>query len=665
SILSGFVKLKMQNSPASPAQPQVQSEQREKWASKLQFLLAVAGHIIGLGNVWRFPYLCYKNGGGAFFVPYVLFLFSCGIPLFFLETSLGQFTSQGGITCWRKICPLFEGLGYGSQVVVLYTGIYYIVILAWAFLYLFSCFTSELPWASCKNTWNTGNTAYTYPEKISSPVVEFWERRILGLSGGIEELGNVRWELALCLLLTWIICYFCVWKGVKSTGKVVYFTATFPYLMLTVLLLRGLTLPGATNGIKFYLYPDITRLADPQVWMDAGSQIFYSYGVCTGVLTALGSYNKYENDCYRDCMYLCLLNSMTSFVAGFAIFSVLGFMADEQGVDISVVAESGPGLAFIAYPRAVSLMPVPQLWAIFFFIMIIFLGLDSEFVYFEALVTAVSDMFPAFFQIGHRRKILLLLLCIASFLLGLSMVTEGGLYIFQLFDYYACSGMTLLAFAILQSICVGWVYGRNLYYIILCVWSAWLTYQSYSSSSSPPPPPFFFPQGTFVFSLVKYTPLKFNNTYEYPWWGYAIGGFFTLSSTLIIPLWMVYKISNTSGSMRQSKSCAPLLQTCIFGNLQKSSCHLARLTPSQTSRPYALFAVSPPQIYKQIHTHSNRLPVMQCTRHPDDCFHHDDYHPLLSLEMCYFLVTKRLLHIYLLHFHFNQHDFCGYSTVIG
>ncbi|KAG7255125.1 hypothetical protein CRUP_022803 [Coryphaenoides rupestris] len=80
----------------------------------------------------------------------------------------------------------------------------------------------------------------------------------------------------------------------------------------------------------------------------------------------------------RDCVYLCLLNSLTSFVAGFAIFSVLGFMAYEQGMDISMVAESGPGLAFIAYPRAVSMMPLPQLWAIFFFIMIIFLGLDSE-----------------------------------------------------------------------------------------------------------------------------------------------------------------------------------------------------------------------------------------------------------------------------------------------
>uniref|UniRef100_A0A671QRA1 Transporter n=1 Tax=Sinocyclocheilus anshuiensis TaxID=1608454 RepID=A0A671QRA1_9TELE len=250
------VKLNLMNGALVQARPKPQA--REQWSNKLEFLLAVAGHIIGLGNVWRFPYLCYKNGGGAFFVPYVLFLFTCGIPLFFLETSLGQFTSQGGITCWRKICPLFEGLGYGSQVVVLYTGIYYIIILAWAFLYLFSSFSSELPWASCNNYWNTGIS----PECDS--IFFAYRRRILGLSEGIEQIGNVRWDLALCLLLAWIICYFCVWKGVKSTGKVVYFTATFPYLMLVVLLVRGLTLPGAKNGITFYLYPDPTRLTDPQ-----------------------------------------------------------------------------------------------------------------------------------------------------------------------------------------------------------------------------------------------------------------------------------------------------------------------------------------------------------------------------------------------------------------
>lgn len=555
------VKLNLMNGVGALVHPKPKTQAREQWANKLEFLLAVAGHIIGLGNVWRFPYLCYKNGGGAFFVPYILFLITCGIPLFFLETSLGQYTSQGGITCWRKICPLFEGLGYGSQVVVLYTGVYYIIILAWAFLYLFSSFTSELPWASCKNYWNTehckefvksnitNNITEYSSEKTTSPVIEFWERRILGLSEGIEQIGNVRWDLALCLLLAWIICYFCVWKGVKSTGKVVYFTATFPYLMLVVLLVRGLTLPGAKNGIIFYLYPDPGRLADPQVWMDAGSQIFYSYGVCTGVLTALGSYNKYDNNCYRDCVYLCLLNSLTSFVAGFAIFSVLGFMADEQGMDISMVAESGPGLAFIAYPRAVALMPCPQLWAVFFFIMIIFLGLDSEFVYHEALVTSITDMYPSFFQTGHRRKFLLLFICSASFLVGLLMVTEGGLYVFQLFDYYACSGMTLLTFAILQSICVGWVYGADRLYdaiedmigyrpwpFMKCCWK-YLTPVICT--------------GTFIFSLIKYTPLKFNNVYEYPWWGYAIGAFFTLSSTLMVPVWMMYVVCNTPGSMRQ------------------------------------------------------------------------------------------------------------------
>uniref|UniRef100_A0A672Z3S8 Transporter n=1 Tax=Sphaeramia orbicularis TaxID=375764 RepID=A0A672Z3S8_9TELE len=422
-----------------------QPSTRGQWSSKTEFVLAVAGQIIGLGNVWRFPYLCYKNGGGVFFIPYILFLFTCGIPLFLLETSLGQYTQQGSITCWKKICPLFEGMGYGSQVVVLYSSIYYIIILAWAFLYLFSSFSSELPWKQNQNQTNM------LAEDFYSAY-------------GSDQLGGMRWELVLCLLLSWVICYFCVWQGVKSTGKVVYFTATFPYVMLAALLVRGLTLPGALDGIKFYLYPDPSRLSDPQVWMDAGTQIFYSYAICIGCLMALGSYNKYNNNCYKDCVYLCLLNSGTSFVAGFAIFSALGFMAYEQNTDISNVAESGPGLAFIAYPRAVAMMPFPQLWAVFFFVMIILLGLDSEFVGLEAIATAISDLNPSFFHVGHRRKLLLLAISVGSFFIGLVMVTEGGLYIFQLFDYYACSGMTLLLFAMLQSGCIGWVYGADRFY---------------------------------------------------------------------------------------------------------------------------------------------------------------------------------------------------------
>ncbi|XP_074502249.1 sodium- and chloride-dependent GABA transporter 2-like isoform X1 [Sebastes fasciatus] len=558
------VKFRLDMGTAHPA-PSIPS--RGQWSSKVEFLLAVAGQIVGLGNVWRFPYLCYKNGGGVFFIPYVLFLFTCGIPLFLMETSLGQYTKQGTITCWRKICPLFGGIGYGSLVVVLYSSIYYIIILAWAFLYLFSSFSTELPWANCRNSWNSETCVefnrraddlnWTVAENATSPVREFWERRVLNVTGSVHELGGIRWELALCLLLSWIICYFCVWKGVKSTGKVVYFTATFPYLMLAVLLVRGVTLPGALDGIKFYLYPDPSRLTDPQVWMDAGTQIFYSYAICIGCLTALGSYNKYNNNCYKDCMYLCLLNSGTSFVAGFAIFSALGFMAYEQNTDISKVAESGPGLAFIAYPRAVAMMPFPQVWAIFFFIMIILLGLDSEFVGLEAIVTAISDTNPAFFHVGHRRKLLLLAISVFSFFVGLVMVTEGGLYIFQLFDYYACSGMTLLLFATLQSGCIGWIYGVDRFYenIEDMIGYKPLAVIKYCLKYVTP----VICMATFAFSLVKYTPLKFNNTIAYPWWGYALGWWFTLSSTLMVPLFMLYKVSTTPGTLRQRISilCTP------------------------------------------------------------------------------------------------------------
>nr|XP_006628644.1 PREDICTED: sodium- and chloride-dependent GABA transporter 2-like isoform X2 [Lepisosteus oculatus] len=534
-------------------------QERGQWANKREFILAVAGQIVGLGNMWRFPYLCYKNGGGVFLIPYVLFLLTCGIPLFLLETALGQYTSQGGITCWRKICPLFEGIGCCTVVLMTYSSIVYIIIQAWAFFYLFSSFSSELPWTSCRNTWNTDacvefdkqnlTSNWTEAEKTTSAVMEFWNRRVLGISGGIDEVGSLRWELALCLLLAWIICYFSVWKGVRSTGKVVYFTATFPYVMLVVLLVRGLTLPGAAHGLVFYLYPDVTRLTDPQVWMDAATQIFFSYSICEGMLIALSSYNKYNNNCYRDSFYLCLLNSATSFVAGFAVFSVLGFMAHEQGVDISLVAESGPGLAFITYPRAVAMMPLPQLWAVCFFIMVLLLGMDTEFVGIETVMTAIMDLFPAVFLRGYRRELFLLLFCVVCFLLGLVMVTEGGIYIFQLVDYYACNGTCILFIAIFHTICIGWVYGADLFCANI---EDMIGYQPLSAFRycwryiTPA-----VCTGIFIFSLVKYTPLKFSSTYVYPDWAYVLGWFLVLSSVIYVPLVMLYKLTRTAGTLTQ------------------------------------------------------------------------------------------------------------------
>uniref|UniRef100_A0AAZ3PJQ5 Transporter n=1 Tax=Oncorhynchus tshawytscha TaxID=74940 RepID=A0AAZ3PJQ5_ONCTS len=495
---------------------------RGQWASKAEFLLAVAGQIIGLGNVWRFPYLCYKNGGGVFFVPYLLFLVLCGVPLFLMETSLGQYTSLGGVSAWRSICPLFGGLGFASQVMILHGCVYYIVVLAWALFYLVHSFQSELPWAHCNNTWNTDTcvlfdcqnlTSGTgLPENATSPVIEFWEREVLQLSSGPDELGPVSWRMALCLLLVWVVCYFCVWKGVKSTGK---------------------------------------------VWMDAGTQIFFSYGICLGSLTALGSYNKYNNDCYKDCLSLCLLNSGTSFLAGFAIFSVLGFMAQEQGVDIADVAQSGPGLAFIAYPRAVAMMPLPQLWAVCFFLMIIMLGLDTQFVSLEALMTSVTDLYPTVIRRGYRRELLLLMVCVVCFLVGLVMVTPGGLYVFQIYDHYSCSGASLLLLSIFQSVAVGWVYGPdrfndNIKHMI-----------GYS------PLPFFklcwryltpaMCTATFVFSLVCWSPLSLGKGIVAPGWATALGWLLTLSSVSLLPLCALYALATTPGSLTQRfrRLCRP------------------------------------------------------------------------------------------------------------
>ncbi|XP_037533368.1 sodium- and chloride-dependent GABA transporter 2-like, partial [Nematolebias whitei] len=450
-----------------------------------------------------------------------------------------------------------------------YINIYYIVILSWALFYLVFSFSNQLPWASCNNYWNTdecvdfssGNETIHWTNKtnLTSAATEFWERRVLSISGGIEELGNIRWELLLCLIVMWVICYFCIWKGVKSTGKVVYFTATCPYVMLIILLIRGLCLPGAFEGVMFYLLPDPSRLTDPQVWMEAGAQIFFSYDVGAGTHIVLGSYNTYKNNCYRDCLWLFLLNSGTSIVAGFAVFSVLGFMAHEQSVPIAEVAESGPGLAFIAYPQAVAMMPFSQLWSVFFFVMLILLSLDTQFVAMEVVMTSITDMFPRVMRRAGWRETFLLIFCLICFFSQLPMITEGGMYVFQLFDYYACNGTCMLFLGVFETLALGWVFGAERLYNII------------EDMTGVRPNPLFkicwlyltplVALGSFICSLVEYQPLTFNRWYVYPSWAYVLGWVLALSSILLVPGWAFYKLCTGTGTLSQRLQflCQPVL----------------------------------------------------------------------------------------------------------
>ncbi|CAD5113469.1 DgyrCDS2633 [Dimorphilus gyrociliatus] len=524
--------------------------ERDQWANKLDFVVSCIGFAVGLGNIWRFPYLCYKNGGGAFLIPYFICLICGGVPILFLEISLGQFMRQGGYGVW-KICPIFQGIGCATTVIAFLMNSYYIIIIAWAVHYCFSSFTSELPWSHCNNSWNTPNCStfesganYTNDSNRVDSVVQFWEKKILNISDGIDNPGGIVWQNAVCLLFVWIVCYFCVWKGVKWTGKVVYFTALFPYLVLTILLIRGVTLDGAIDGITFYLKPDFKKLGDSQVWIDAGTQIFFSYAIALGAMTALGSYNKFHNNCYKDCIIVSLANSSTSLYAGFAIFSVLGFMAKQQGIPVDEVAEKGPGLVFIVYPKAVTQMPVPTLWAILFFVMIFLLGLDSQFVGMESFITVIVDLFPVLRKKWYKETFVAGYV-VLSFLIGLSMVTQGGMYVFQLFDYYSASGMTLLWVCFFEAIAIGWVYGGKKYYDNLELMLGFRIDPWFRICWSVMTPVVTF--AIFISVWVTFEPLTYNRTYEYPGWAQAIGMCMGFISMICIPLYVPIALFNAKG----------------------------------------------------------------------------------------------------------------------
>uniref|UniRef100_A0A8D0D5Z5 Transporter n=1 Tax=Sander lucioperca TaxID=283035 RepID=A0A8D0D5Z5_SANLU len=485
----------------------MEKEARPSWDNPLQFVLACVSYAVGLGNVWRFPYLCQMHGGGGFLIPYFIMLILEGIPLFYLELAIGQKMRLGSIGAWTAISPYLGGVGLASVVTSLYLCLYYNVINAWSFWYLFHSFQSVLPWADCPI--NSNRTGFIEECETATSTQYFFYRQTLDISSSIEENGGIHTGQALCLLLAWGITYMFIVRGVKSTGKVVYFTSTFPYVVLFIYLIRGVTLHGAINGVIYMFTPKMEQLANPTTWINAATQIFFSLGLGFGTLIAFASYNQYNNNFERQAIVVSLINSGTSIFASIVTFAIYGFKATvnyenclertrllllntfslaedsitvdslsswidrlnttypEQFAELTNKLEDcnlereldtaveGTGLAFIVYSEAIKNMPLSQLWSVLYFFMLLLLGMGSMLGNVTAIITPLRD----FKLVSNMSNELLNgLVCVFCLLLGLGFTTTSGNYWFTMFNDYGAN-FSLLFIVLIEVISVSYIYG--------------------------------------------------------------------------------------------------------------------------------------------------------------------------------------------------------------
>eukprot|EP00553_Chaetoceros_curvisetus_P003883 CAMPEP_0204617046 /NCGR_PEP_ID=MMETSP0717-20131115/4133_1 /ASSEMBLY_ACC=CAM_ASM_000666 /TAXON_ID=230516 /ORGANISM="Chaetoceros curvisetus" /LENGTH=560 /DNA_ID=CAMNT_0051630461 /DNA_START=486 /DNA_END=2165 /DNA_ORIENTATION=- len=420
------------------------SHERESWSSRPAFLLAAIGSAVGFGNIWRFPALAYKSGGGAFFIPYLLALLLVGGPLLLLEIALGQHMQMGDVGVFGSINPRLRGVGLSAVMCgFLVTG-YYVPLLAWVLRSLVESF------GIMKDGW----------ENVSGEDAEdYFFNDIVGMETLGDDLKPSRmvWTNVAYLLASWVCIGGCVAFGVKWTGRIAYFTMGFPIVLLFLLFGRSITLEGAEEGIHAYIGEwDMSVLTEqPDVWSTAVSQIFFSLGTTFGVMTAFGSHCPEHSPATENSIIIALSNSFFSFIAGFAVFGSLGYLKYYEGADdMADVVTAGPALMFGAYPAVLSTLPGGLHWVRLLFFNLFLLGIDSAFAMTEAVLTVIKDS-----NIGSTVSDKMVVFTTVGFgcLMGIMYTTDAGLIFLDTVDFYINFIMILIGFC--KAFSAGWMYG--------------------------------------------------------------------------------------------------------------------------------------------------------------------------------------------------------------
>lgn len=467
--------------------------ERPVWKTRTGFLLAALGSAIGLGNIWRFPYIAWRNGGGAFLIPYFVALFVVGVPLLMLAFGLGHYTRRALPVALAKIHPRFSWIGWWAVSFVMFGIVaYYGVVIAWCGNYLVYSVTQ--PWG------DVSGVDRFFDEQFLGAFVDGRPFEIYSAENGLQ-LGSINLpvagSLAVIWILNWLITRRRLQDGVELAGRI--FIPTL-IVLTCVLVAWSWNFAGASDGRSIYLTPDWSRVFEARTWIDAFTQIFFSLSIGFGIMVAYASYLPEKTDIPTNAFLAATGNCAFSVFAGFAVFAAIGMLADAEGIrltqmdavsaeilaleesqeagqrDLTVSEENrlqelqkthsrntqfqkqmnSLGLVFKTYPAIITKMGsvAGPVFGVLFFLSLVVAGVSSSISIVEAFLCALSDKF------GWPRQLVSAALCASGFCLGLVFCTQAGLFWLDLVDHFITT-YALVLVAICESLVVGWMFSAR------------------------------------------------------------------------------------------------------------------------------------------------------------------------------------------------------------
>ncbi len=403
---------------------------RGAFTSRKVFILAAIGSAVGLGNIWRFPYVAYENGGGAFMIPYLVALLTAGLPFLLLDYGIGHRHRGSAPLSFARLRRGTEFLGWWQVGICFLIAVYYAAVIAWAARYMF--FSFDQAWGDDPAGFFVGDFLQAGDVTISTEVV----------------LG-VAVPLAIVWIAVLVIMLLGVQKGIGATAAVF-----IPILIVAfaALVIRALFLPGAGDGLDALFSPDWGALTEAGVWAAAFGQIFFSLSIGFGIMITYSSYVGRKTDMSGSGLVVGFANSGFELLAGIGVFAALGFIAQAQGVAIGDAAQGGGvGLAFFAFPAIISEAPAGAVIGVLFFASLVIAGLTSLVSIIEVVIAAVREKFEL-----SRRAATLSVVVPAGVLSLVFLGTTSGLYVLDTVDHFV-NLFGILLVAVVSMLVVAWV----------------------------------------------------------------------------------------------------------------------------------------------------------------------------------------------------------------